>query len=378
MYFARPPQLPLEHGPSRAAQHPHSALKLLTLRALAVRCTAARKGAHRASRAASVPVRATRAMAAGTPTGSKRALGAATTPITEAAGAEAAGAGTTSTTRIKRAKRPERTPTDDAAIHAAIARDERVEPWRVRGALALLAAGDTLPFVARYRKEAHGALDEGQLRRIHTNWERAVELEQRREAVLAALRGMPPGPLRPDPATLAQLTAAVEAATTKADLEELYAPYKCVRCLPPFSPLVGVGVFLQRVGRSIAGGSAHSVATAHGRPCRLSNPPPPPPLAFAVFRRPAPRQLRTLLSGGPRCATGRSGRHARPWRVRRGCNLWLTCCGSGAPAREARRAARAVASGTRRNGSWTAPPCRPSTTRWLAHATSSQVSICVR
>ena len=62
-------------------------------------------------------------MAAGTPTGSKRALGAATTPITEAAGAEAAGAGTTSTTRIKRAKRPERTPTDDAAIHAAIARD---------------------------------------------------------------------------------------------------------------------------------------------------------------------------------------------------------------------------------------------------------------
>jgi uncharacterized protein len=159
-------------------------------------------------------------MAAGATTsaGSKRALGAATP--TKAAGAEAAGA-----TR-KRAKRPERTPADEAAIHAAIAREERVEAWRVRGALALLAAGDTLPFVARYRKEAHGALDEGQLRRVHSSWERAVELEQRRQAVLAALRGMPPGPLRPEPATLAQLTAAVEAATSKAELEELYAPYK--------------------------------------------------------------------------------------------------------------------------------------------------------
>lgn len=251
--FVAPPQLPLVHGPSRAAQQPHRALKLLSLRALAVRCTAASLGVHRPQVASII---APKAMAAGgaTSASGKRTLGAATS--TEAAVAEAAG------TSRKRAKRPERTPTDEAAIHAAIAREQRVEPWRVRGALALLAAGDTLPFVARYRKEAHGALDEGQLRRVHCSWERAVELEQRREAVLAALRGMPPGPLRPEPATLAQLTAAVEAATTKADLEELYAPYKYAPLSVRWLPRVGVICCGWRA--AVAGaGAQHTTMPAH-------------------------------------------------------------------------------------------------------------------
>ena len=47
-----------------------------------------------------------------------------------------------------------------------IARQVGTELWKVQGALELLEAGNTLPFVARYRKEQHGALDEQQLRQV--------------------------------------------------------------------------------------------------------------------------------------------------------------------------------------------------------------------
>jgi uncharacterized protein len=47
-----------------------------------------------------------------------------------------------------------------------IARKVGAELWKVKGALELLSAGNTLPFVARYRKEQHGALDEQQLRQV--------------------------------------------------------------------------------------------------------------------------------------------------------------------------------------------------------------------
>jgi uncharacterized protein len=115
------------------------------------------------------------------------------------------------------------------AMHAAVAREERVDAWRVKGALELLTAGDTLPFVARYRKEAHGALDDVQLRAVYACWLRLVELEGRRAVVLGALEALPPGPLRPAAAVMAELTRAVAAAASKADLEELYAPYKTKR-----------------------------------------------------------------------------------------------------------------------------------------------------
>ena len=51
----------------------------------------------------------------------------------------------------------------------SLAREEGVEVWKVDKALALLHDGNTLPFVARYRKDAHGGLDEQQLRRLQVH-----------------------------------------------------------------------------------------------------------------------------------------------------------------------------------------------------------------
>lgn len=58
---------------------------------------------------------------------------------------------------------------DNREISRQIAREERVDVWKVDKALELLNDGNTLPFVARYRKDAHGGLDEQQLRRIQVH-----------------------------------------------------------------------------------------------------------------------------------------------------------------------------------------------------------------
>jgi protein Tex len=89
---------------------------------------------------------------------------------------------------------------------------------RVRAALGLLAEGNTIPFIARYRKEATGEMDEVQLRDVRDRHEYLVELDERRAAVLASIDEQ--GKLTPE------LRAALERATTKSELEDLYRPYK--------------------------------------------------------------------------------------------------------------------------------------------------------
>lgn len=88
----------------------------------------------------------------------------------------------------------------------------------VRAVVALLAEGATVPFIARYRKEATGGLDEVAIRNIDERRTYALELEARRGAVLAEIRGQ--GKLTPG------LEAKIRAAVTKAELEDLYLPYK--------------------------------------------------------------------------------------------------------------------------------------------------------
>lgn len=89
---------------------------------------------------------------------------------------------------------------------------------QVRAAVELLDEGNTIPFIARYRKEATGELDEVQLRDVRDRHEYLTELDDRRAAILKSIDEQ--GKLTPE------LKAAIERAETKQALEDLYLPYK--------------------------------------------------------------------------------------------------------------------------------------------------------
>ncbi|MEE4358965.1 MAG: Tex family protein [Desulfococcaceae bacterium] len=99
-----------------------------------------------------------------------------------------------------------------------IAAESELEPARVGAVAALLEEGSTIPFIARYRKEATGSLDEVQLAEIRDRLHRLAELDTRREAVLKSLEHH--GHLSDE------LKEAVDAAETMAELEDIYLPYK--------------------------------------------------------------------------------------------------------------------------------------------------------
>ena len=99
-----------------------------------------------------------------------------------------------------------------------IAAELRARPVQVRAAVELLDAGCTVPFIARYRKEATDGLDDVQLRDLEARLAYLRELDERRATVLKGIDDQ--GKL-----TLA-LRAAIEAAPTKQALEDLYLPYK--------------------------------------------------------------------------------------------------------------------------------------------------------
>jgi uncharacterized protein len=99
-----------------------------------------------------------------------------------------------------------------------IAAELKVRPAQVNAAVTLLDGGATVPFIARYRKEATDGLDDIQLRELEARLAYLRELEERREAVLKSIDEQ--GKLTPD------LRAAIEAAPTKQELEDLYLPYK--------------------------------------------------------------------------------------------------------------------------------------------------------
>ena len=104
------------------------------------------------------------------------------------------------------------------SIEAQIAAELKIAPEQVRTAASLLDAGATVPFIARYRKEATGGLDDVQLRELEYRLGYLRELHERREAVRKSIDEQ--GKLTP------ALSAAIDAAATKQDLEDLYLPYK--------------------------------------------------------------------------------------------------------------------------------------------------------
>jgi len=99
-----------------------------------------------------------------------------------------------------------------------IALEIRVQDQQVKTAVDLLDGGATVPFIARYRKEATGGLDDIQLRELEQRLGYLRELQARREAVLNSIDEQ--GKLT------AELQVAIEGAATKQDLEDLYLPYK--------------------------------------------------------------------------------------------------------------------------------------------------------
>ncbi len=103
-------------------------------------------------------------------------------------------------------------------IALQIAAELKARPAQVQAAVELLDGGASVPFIARYRKEATDGLDDIQLRELETRLAYLRELEDRRAAVLESIAGQ--GRLTPD------LRAAIEAAPTKQELEDLYLPYK--------------------------------------------------------------------------------------------------------------------------------------------------------
>ncbi|HVZ43616.1 MAG TPA: Tex family protein [Ramlibacter sp.] len=103
-------------------------------------------------------------------------------------------------------------------INRQIAAELRVQDRQVDAAVELLDGGATVPFIARYRKEATGGLDDTQLRELESRLGYLRELEDRRAAVLKSIEEQ--GKLTPE------LRAAVVAAPTKQELEDIYLPYK--------------------------------------------------------------------------------------------------------------------------------------------------------
>ena len=103
-------------------------------------------------------------------------------------------------------------------ILAQLALEIQIRPDQVKAAVELLDGGATVPFIARYRKEVTGGLDDIQLRELEYRLGYLRELEDRREAVIKSIQEQ--GKLTPE------LLAALQAAPTKQELEDLYLPYK--------------------------------------------------------------------------------------------------------------------------------------------------------
>ena len=103
-------------------------------------------------------------------------------------------------------------------IHRQIAQELNVREQQVAAAVELLDGGATVPFIARYRKEVTGTLDDAQLRTLEERLNYLRELEERRTVILNSIREQ--GKLD------ATLEAAIMAADSKGRLEDIYLPYK--------------------------------------------------------------------------------------------------------------------------------------------------------
>ena len=99
-----------------------------------------------------------------------------------------------------------------------LSQELKQKPEYIRNVITLMDEGNTIPFIARYRKEMHGAMDDTVLRTLETRLGYLRNLQTRREEVKSSIEGQ--GKLTEE------LSAAIDAASTLAEVEDLYRPYK--------------------------------------------------------------------------------------------------------------------------------------------------------
>ncbi|WP_374335935.1 Tex family protein [Leeia sp.] len=115
-----------------------------------------------------------------------------------------------------------------------------VSAAQIRSAVDLMDEGATVPFIARYRKEVTGGMDDGQLRLLEERLRYLRELDERRDSIMGSIREQ--GKLSPE------LEAALLAADTKQTLEDLYLPYKQKRrTKAQIAREAGLGALAQRL-----------------------------------------------------------------------------------------------------------------------------------
>ena len=103
-------------------------------------------------------------------------------------------------------------------IAELLAQELGASPVHVQNVIDLLDQGNTIPFIARYRKELHGSMDDTALRKLEDRLNYLRNLEQRRQEVKSAIEGQEK--LTPE------LAEAIDHARTLAEVEDLYRPYK--------------------------------------------------------------------------------------------------------------------------------------------------------
>ena len=103
-------------------------------------------------------------------------------------------------------------------IAELLAQELGASPVHVQNVIDLLDQGNTIPFIARYRKELHGSMDDTALRKLEDRLNYLRNLDQRRQEVKSAIEGQEK--LTPE------LAAAIDSARTLAEVEDLYRPYK--------------------------------------------------------------------------------------------------------------------------------------------------------
>ena len=103
-------------------------------------------------------------------------------------------------------------------IIATLTSEFGLQKWQVENTVNLIDEGNTIPFIARYRKEAHGSLDDQVLRELNDRLTYLRNLDKRREEILGSIEEQ--GKLTEE------LKAKIDAATVLAELEDLYRPYK--------------------------------------------------------------------------------------------------------------------------------------------------------
>ena len=103
-------------------------------------------------------------------------------------------------------------------IISALTNEFKLQSWQVENVVGLIDDGNTIPFIARYRKEAHGTLDDQTLREISERLEYLRNLDKRREEVRSSIETQEK--------LTEEIAAALDKAVTLAEIEDIYRPFK--------------------------------------------------------------------------------------------------------------------------------------------------------